>query len=157
MRFLFSFTVFFSHTIHPGFGFPCLHSSQLLLPSPLPQTHSSISHQKRPALPGISTEHGTIYSNTRHKSSYQDWARQLIGRNKSQEQPKESEITPLPLLGCPKKHKLSKHNIHRKELVQTHAGSVIISSAFVSPYEPYLYFADCVRLFSWCPSPLWLL
>lgn len=46
-------------------------------------------------------------SKTRHKHSYQGWARQPSGRKGSQEQGKESEIAPIPRSGVPAPKKRS--------------------------------------------------
>lgn len=66
-------------------------------------------------LPGLATKHDiTRYNKIRHKLSCQGWTMQLHRRTGSQEQVKESETPPLPLLGVPWKHQANSHNICRK-------------------------------------------
>jgi hypothetical protein len=95
----YSFHFFFSHIIHPSSSLPPLHSPP---PPPLvPQTHCFfIPLQKSEGFPVKSTEHGITRHNTmRHIFLYQGLD-EASGRNKgSQEWAKESEKTPLPLLG----------------------------------------------------------
>ena len=42
------------------------------------------------------------------------------------------------LLGAPQKHQATNHRICAKDLVETYAVSVIVTSVFVSAYDPYL-------------------
>lgn len=112
--------------------------------------------QKRVGLSGLSTEHDIIsYSKTRCKPSYQGWMRQLRRRKRIQEQPKESETFPVPLLGVPRKHQAAQHNVYVEDLAQPHAGPVIATLVSVGPMSPA--WLILWAMFSRCPQLLWLL
>lgn len=73
------------------------------LPSPSLDPLSSVSLKKRASLQWISTEHSIWrYSNTRHKSSYQGWTRQLGGKKRVPEQTRVRNI-PAPTNSSPTK------------------------------------------------------
>lgn len=48
------------------------------------------------------------------------------GGNVSQDQAKESETYPLLLLGVPQNHQAPSHGTHAEDLVQTHAGPLLV-------------------------------
>jgi hypothetical protein len=50
-----------------------------------------------------------------------------------QEQARESETPPLPLLGVSQEHQANKHNRYAEDLAQTHAGCMVRVSVSESP------------------------
>lgn len=56
-----------------------------------------------------------------------------VGGKWSQEQVKESETTPCPLLGVSQTHQANNLNIYVEDLAQTHAGYMIAASVSLGP------------------------
>lgn len=122
---------FFPHILHPDkFPFPPLY----LLSSP----HPHLPVQKRAGLPGIYIVES--YNKTRHILSYQGGTSNPIGGKGS---PKWAKVS---VSSC------SHTTIDAEDLVQTHAGSLIVCSVSVSPYQPWL--VNSWAMFFWCPWPL---
>ena len=75
---------------------------------------------KEQGLPGILTNHSIAsYNKARHNSHIKAGWDNLVGGKVSQEQAKESETLPLPLVGVPQDIKLHNHNMYAEDLAQT--------------------------------------
>lgn len=115
--------------VSPPFIFP---ASQSSLPY---RSILLVSLQKSAGLPGIHTRtwHNML-NKTMHKPSNQAWTRQP-SEKKSQEQAKESELTPTPIIRSLTRTPRHTTITYIEDLAQTQTDSVVVASVSVSPNE----------------------
>lgn len=121
--------LFFSHTLHLyGSLLSSSPISWFFLTSLLPQIHCySISHRNRTDfLLGISAEHGiTRHNKNRQKHSYKCQMKYPRKRKRVPRASKKIRDTPAPADRSPAKTLTKQPYIHRENLAQTYAASVI--------------------------------
>lgn len=143
--FIFSLLIYHTPTaVSSPSSLPIASSSQL--PSP---SDSLLFLQKRAGLPGLSIKHDIpCYNNTRHIPLHRGWMRQP---NKKKRVHKANiGVIDSPHSHCQESYKTFKlynHYIHADVLHQTHQESLIVTSVYLSSYEPMLL----LWVFLWFP------
>ena len=108
----------FSYIIYTNSNFLSIHSSQFLPPPPFQgSTPPLFSFRKKTGLLGITTEDTTrTHNKTRHKPSYQDWAKQP-SRRKESDTLTPSVRSPTKTIQNKTNKTVNNHNIYADDLV----------------------------------------